>query len=372
LEQKDDLLAGRVPRKQSDPDGLTLGGLVNQFLARKKELVDAGELSPRTWSDYHNVGRRMLQLWSKTRLVNDLRIDDFAKFRAELVKSLGPVALGNEIQRARVVFNFAYQEGLIDKPVRYGSNFRRPSKKALREERNKKGERMLEPADLRRLIDKASQPMKAMVLLAVNAGFGNNDVGLLPLSAIDLDGGWVKFPRPKTAIKRRCALWPETAAALREWLDMRPAPKDEADAELVFVTKYGQCWSKGRDLRIDDGDGQLSVKGDRSNPISAEFRKLLNKEKLHRPGISFYSLRHVTETIGGESCDQVAVNAIMGHVDESMAAAYRERVSDERLQQVTDCIRRWLYADVDDQSEGPVTLRIHAPQGDEPPARKAK
>ena len=28
------------------------------------------------------------------------------------------------------------------------------------------------------------------------------------LSAIDFEGGWVDFPRPKTGIERRCKLWP--------------------------------------------------------------------------------------------------------------------------------------------------------------------
>ena len=59
--------------------------------------------------------------------------------------------------------------------------------------------------------------------------------------------------------------------------------------------------------------------------------------------LTFGSLRHVTETIGGESRDQVAVNAIMGHVDPSMAAHYRERISDERLRAVTDAIHGWLF-----------------------------
>ena len=37
-----------------------------------------------------------------------------------------------------------------------------------------------------------------------------------------------------------------------------------------------------------------------------------------------------------------AVNFIMGHVDTSMAAHYRERISDERLVAVTEHVRRWL------------------------------
>ena len=76
------------------------------------------------------------------------------------------------------------------------------------------------------------------------------------------------------------------------------------------------------------------------------FGKLLTRLGLKRPGLNFHAIRHTFETIGGESKDQVAVNSIMGHVDSSMAGAYRERISDERLQAVTDTVREWLWPDV--------------------------
>jgi integrase len=97
---------------------------------------------------------------------------------------------------------------------------------------------------------------------------------------------------------------------------------------LVFRTKYGDSWAK---LHTS------------ANPLSAEMRRLLNKLNLHRPGLGFYALRHTFETIAGESRDQVAVNAIMGHVDASMAAHYRERISDERLVDTANDVRRWLF-----------------------------
>jgi hypothetical protein len=58
LEQKDALHAGRKPREASD--GTTIKELVNHFLNAKQALVDAGELSPRTWADYKGAcrGRR--------------------------------------------------------------------------------------------------------------------------------------------------------------------------------------------------------------------------------------------------------------------------------------------------------------------------
>ena len=72
--------------------------------------------------------------------------------------------------------------------------------------------------------------MKAMILLGINCGFGNADCGNLPVAALDLDGSWVDYPRPKTGINRRCPLWPETVEALRVAFAKRPAPKTADDA----------------------------------------------------------------------------------------------------------------------------------------------
>jgi integrase len=186
---------------------------------------------------------------------------------------------------------------------------------------------MFEAAQLRQILDAAGMPLKAMVLLGINCGFGNADCGTLPLSALDLDGGWVSWPRPKTAIARRCPLWPETVTALREAIAERPGPRNPADAALVFLTAQGRSWYR------DATD----------SPVSKEMVKLLQKLKLHRRGLNFYALRHTFETIGGETRDQVAVDHIMGHADTSMSAAYRERISDERLRAVTDHVRAWLW-----------------------------
>jgi len=65
--------------------------------------------------------------------------------------------------------------------------------------------------------------------------------------------------------------------------------------------------------------------------------------RIHRPGVSFYCLRHTFETIAGEARDQVAVDHIMGHARDDMASLYRERISDERLIAVTNYVRDWLF-----------------------------
>jgi integrase len=325
LHQKDALHAGRVPRPEKE--GVTIRDLCNRFLTAKEQQQNAGDITARTFADYYTTCATLIAAFGKQRLVDDLAADDFETLRADLAKTRNPNTLGNEIQRVRVAFKYAYDAGLVDKPVRFGPMFKRPSKRILRAERHKRGPRMFEARHIRRLLKAADQPLKAMILLGINCGFGNNDCGTLPMSALDLGGGWIDFPRPKTAVARRCPLWPETVEALRKAIAQRRAPKDPAHAGLVFITKYGQPWAK------ETSD----------SPVSKEMRKLLGTVGLHRPGIGFYTLRHVFETIGGESRDQVAVSAIMGHVDNSMGGIYRERISDERLRNVGNVVRRWLF-----------------------------
>jgi integrase len=64
---------------------------------------------------------------------------------------------------------------------------------------------------------------------------------------------------------------------------------------------------------------------------------------MKRKGLSFYSLRHTFETIGGAAKDQIAVDAIMGHVTPGMGTNYRDSVDDGRLRAVTDHVHAWLF-----------------------------
>ena len=103
---------------------------------------------------------------------------------------------------------------------------------------------------------------------------------------------------------------------------------DDANAGLLFITKYGSPWHVG---------------GAKGRPITAEFRKLLNKLELYREGLSFYAIRHTFQTIGDEAGDYLAVRRIMGHADNSISDSYRERFSDDRLVKVVEHIHAWLF-----------------------------
>jgi integrase len=345
--ERDDLQAGLTPRDRSGE--LTVRDLANRFLDSKKALLATGELSPRTWGHYYTTCERIVGSFGKTRSVVDLTSEDFEKLRMAYAKTRGAHAISGEVQRVRTIFKYAWDEGLIEKPVRFGTTFKKPSKKIMRKARHDAGPRMIEAEDLRNLIDGAMMPggeqgpelvkpgasMRAMILLAINCGFGQTDVANLPRKALDLAGGWVDYPRPKTQIMRRCPLWPETVAAIREALAKMPKAKSNADAGLVFITKYGARW-----VRVREYKDKPAVPID---SVRLEFNKLLVALKLKRRGLGFYALRHVFRTVADGAKDQPAIDHIMGHANDDMASLYRERIDDERLQAVTEHVRKWLF-----------------------------
>jgi integrase len=338
LDQKDDLYAGRPPHRKGG--GLTVADLCNHFLTSKQRKRDSGELGLRMFTDYKEITDILVREFGKTRFVDDLAAEDFEALRAKMTKNWGPVRLGNAITRIKSVFKYGLDNGLLDKPVRFGSEFRKPDKAVLRRHKAQSGAKMLETDELRRLIEAAGVPLRAMILLGLNAGFGNNDVASLPLAALDLERGWLNYPRPKTGIARRCPLWPETVAALREALASRPAPKSKADEDIALLQPSGRRW-----VRVTEKS--------RTDNVSVCFTDLMKSLDLHRDGLGFYTLRHVFRTVADAARDPVAIDLIMGHSDPSMGGHYRERVEDSRLEAVTDHVRQWLFGeDPDDGTTG--------------------
>src|SRR5262249_5222238 len=130
LKEKDVLHAGRTPR--ADPEALTVRDMCNAFLNAKRQAMEVGELSPRTWDGYKVACDFLVKQLGRTRLVSDLAPDDFAALRNRLAKRYGPHGLGTAIQCIRCACKYAFDAGLIERPVRYGPGFKRPSKKTLR------------------------------------------------------------------------------------------------------------------------------------------------------------------------------------------------------------------------------------------------
>jgi integrase len=299
-------------------------------------LVDSGELAPRSLEEYRGTTDLLVATFGARRLVDSLTAADFQELRGVFSKRYGVFRVGNSIQRVRTIFRFGYDAGLIDKPLRFGPGFKKPSAKAVREQRQAHGPRLFVPEELRAVLKHSTVNIKAMVLLGINGGLGNTDVAMLPLSAVDLTGGWLVYPRAKTAIGRKIPLWPETREAIRQALSERGEPKDPSEQDLVFIGRRGESY-------VCEHHGYR---------VHQEFARVLKKAGVANR--TFYDLRRTFQTVSEGAHDLSATQAVMGHAAGSgdMSAIYRQSVDDDRLQAVVAHVRNWLFgtagAHVDD------------------------
>lgn len=323
LAEKDDLLAGRGRRVRGD--GVILVDAVNRFLTNRESRVESGELTQRSWLDYRDLCAIVLDVLGRKAVLADLHSEDFEKLRGAMVRrKWGPAKLRVEITRARTLFNYAAEA--YDIRIRMGKQFRGPSQRVMNVHRQKGGPKIFEAADIRRMLDKASVQMKAMIYLGLGAGLGNADIGMLEQRHVQ--GEWLVFPRPKTGANRKAWLWPETRAAIKAARAARPTAATPDLENRIFLTRFGMSWHRTETV---------------SNSLSIGFRQLLVDLKLHNHGNGFYTLRRMCETIGGGTGDQIAIDLVMGHVSAGMGTTYRQGVEDARVKAVCSHVRAWLF-----------------------------
>jgi integrase len=360
----DDIRAGRDPRRmaiQGEESDCALVDLVNAFLSSKKSAVRAGRLSARMFDQYHEACGLMIKHLGRTVKVAAIGPRDFSALLASFPRTWGLSMIAGYVGRIRAVFLFGYETDLLSVPAKFGPDFVKPSKAEHRRERAVKvtarGRLSFEAAECQTLLKETRNvQLKACILLGLNAGFGNTDCSTLTQTSLQLDRGWLDFPRPKTGIERRVPLWSETIEAIRKAILKRKAPAEPEFADRVFLTREGRplVWDK-----TIDGDGEVEGDGEGKkhryygvNNLSLTFGRLLRKCKLHKAGHNFYSLRRTFETVASGTKDQVAVNLIMGHEDSSMAAVYRQGIDDVRLTEVVQYVHKWLYGSKSDSNGG--------------------
>jgi hypothetical protein len=330
------IIAG-LPRRESETgDGiLTVQSLVNVFLTAKRNRVRSGELSEAAWSVYHRISERMVTVLGASRDVRALTAADFGRLRADGAQGREPTTLNGWIARARAIFDFGGK--IVKQPPDYGDQFNRVSRRVLRLARQTRPPKLLAAAELRKLLEVARPDVKAQILLGLNCGYGAADCSNLTRDALTRRPGWLTMLRHKTGASRLCPLWPETVAAIAAAQAVRPAPHDPADGERVFLTRGGYpCvhWTKSKAAQT----------GGTFDAIGRSFREVCAKAGVVRPnGAGFYLLRHVFRTVADEVHDRPAIDLIMGHADETMAAHYRESIDETRFHAVVGHVREWLW-----------------------------
>ena len=172
--------------------------------------------------------------------------------------------------------------------------------------------------ELEKLFRAAGPVDTSLLLLGINCGFGNMDIGTLKLTDVDLDEAIVTHCRSKTGVLRQLTLWPQTVNVLRQYLQHhRGRPAEPQFADRFFIGRRGRalCYE-----RID-ADGKFR----RSDAVKNRFVRLYKKARLKRPyGRGYYALRHFFATqIEICSHDLREVQSVLGHKNIQMQFYYR-------------------------------------------------
>ena len=136
-------------------DGLTVKDLCNRFLNSKRLRLTRGTIVQRTFNDCVRTCDRIMDVFGPQTLVESLKPADFERMAGSLAETLGYRSQGNEINRVRGVFRYAEQNDLVDKLIRFGSEFKRADMAELRKVENRIGHgsrRMIEASEIRRLL----------------------------------------------------------------------------------------------------------------------------------------------------------------------------------------------------------------------------
>ena len=183
---------------------------------------------------------------------------------------------------------------------------------------------MFQPDQIHALLAACKPRERVAVLLALNAAFGLRDCVDVPETALDLDTGFVRFPRGKTGIERVAWLWPETIEVIRKYLVSRPAPADREADRYLLRSRGGS--------RVRNG-----------NALGRRFSDAMRQAGLDDNGLTFYRLRHTFRAVADGTLDGPACDAVMGHCDGTMGAHYRGACPDERVRRVCQFVREWLF-----------------------------
>lgn len=324
---KEYLMAGMEP-PEFNPDRpshsfTTVKDACNYWIGIKKTARDAGELAESSYREYHASCQILMEILGAGTAAEACGPAEFQAVRDSLAKRYGLNGQAKRIGHVRSIFETAADDQVITKRANFGRSFKRPAARAMRKLRAAKGNQSFQPAEIQAILSHAGVNMRAMILLGLQAGLGNEDCASLPRDAIR--DGWVDWARGKTGVQRRFKLWDETRMAINEAIEHADG---KGEACLCFIGARGKPY-------VTERKNGYRVHG--------EFVRARDAAKVN-PDRTFYDLRRTFETVGGETADQVAVSAIMGHIppESDMAARYRQGVSDERLEAVTTHVRKWL------------------------------
>ena len=261
-----------IQQEPASPVEITIKELANRFITAQQ----ANWRNPKdTLKCYKGWLGRFIEDHSRLR-VADFTVEQFANWKISLKKrGYSAESINHYLSAVRAMFSFAEETELIEKAPKLTR-----IKNEARPRPGSKATPLYTSDNLRLLLGQADIQMKAMIMLALNCGFGPKDIQDLTWDHID--GERVTLPRSKTGVCQTYLLWPETLQLLNRIRQQKSCQISEiADLTLandingyVFLTRFKNPWNK--------------------DSIAEQFSKLCKKADV--PCYGFYRLRHCAST----------------------------------------------------------------------------
>ncbi|MBN1817659.1 MAG: tyrosine-type recombinase/integrase [Sedimentisphaerales bacterium] len=251
---------------------LSIKELANRFLAAQRANWRNPDSTLRSYRDW--LARFIRD--HRGVYASEFSVERFAAWKLSLkAKEYSAKSINHYLSAVRAMFRFAEDTGLVEKS---------PKLRRIKNEKvsqvGSKEKPVYTELQVHALLDNANIQMQAMILLALNCGFGPKD--LHDLTWDDIDQDRITLPRSKTGVCQTYQLWPETRKALGQMKTERAArikrlgkrDRIRSDKGHVFVTRFWKLWSK--------------------DAIAEQFRKLCARATV--PCYGFYRLRHCAST----------------------------------------------------------------------------
>lgn len=309
----------------------TVKYVFDAYLALLEEKIALGRRSWHTHDTYRRAFSAFLDVVPADLDWQSLGPRWFALVRSRWTERMAPKTLTNRINDIRTVVNWAHQQLELPRP-KFGPEFAPEPKHVIRAANNRRAPRIIEPGDIRRLLDRSLElgkaDLHAQILLGINCAMTPIEVATLSPAQVDFSSGWLEAERPKTAVKRVAWLWPETVAALR--------PFAQSGDTLFWRSRVGEFGGVV-------GHG-LPLVHESTNQISKRFRPLCASLEIRGSfswlRISFKTFCRRFQIRPEES---IPAKAIMGHIrDDEVHEGYADEEAYMAIRALSEQIRGYV------------------------------
>lgn len=327
-----------LPAPEVMPESPTLREVMNRWLIDRRGDSQRGELGGGTFQQYRLSIQRIAPIAGHI-FTDDINPDIIKSIYTKIHAKHGEDAARRAMSHLRSCAREAEDRGWC-RPMRIG---KRNIAKLTARDKPKMKWKLYTPPQLRQILLACNrrirtskgrtyrepwEQLKAMILLALNGGYGARELSQLPRPIVDLDARMIDYRRGKTNEDHVVPLWPETVRALRRVMRQRPGD------ELVFRTREGNAWAREEKHFVA---GKLSRSVNHDN-VAWKFDELVRPIGLKIAGQSFYKLRHLHATTADAFGDVHASLVLTGHGVPG-ARGFYVRVDTARLVKLVEYLR---------------------------------